>query len=379
MPRLLGQNSVFFIFPKSEIAESWEDARIRVPRISCVRIISCSVARESQWKEFEYSQPKPGVGVSHVIAAVSQRHSSRTNIICCWRTVWIGLYLIPDTVEIGTCCVVEFKVVAGVGHPEWSYWDVSLKHVGDGEGADGQISLDDVVCFDTVFHEEVVSTHSIANVVLYSQIVHSVDSYHSGEGVMNCISPRKRIWDISQHMEMDAVTTQDLRLSAMSKLRVSNVSGETAVDISRQHQMRTISACNRCLVSHHFNVSGQKSNLSPHIDGVSSIGLLCSVMLINEGGIHCDCCSWNWNDCSLLSLCVFKAWGGDNDAFSSHPINRVRKCKSGGSNTNCGGEGGPSAIARDSIHSKFAVHTSNAFVTKHGLLRTIVISSHHEC
>ena len=119
--------------------------------------------------------------------------------------------------------------------------------------------------FYAILNEEVVALDPVTNIVLYCQVVDSVNGGDPGEGVMNCVSPDERCGDITGHVEMDAVATHDLRLTAMLELSVSDLSFESIDRLTCEEEMGSILFVGRSGVSHHLDVSGQESNLSPHL------------------------------------------------------------------------------------------------------------------
>jgi hypothetical protein len=96
------------------------------------------------------------------------------------------------------------------------------------------------VGFDTILNKEVVAMDSIANVVLDSEIVHSVDGDDSGVRLMNCITASERIGNRPSHVEVNTISAWYLRLSALSKLSESNLSLKTVSSLASHHEMRSI-------------------------------------------------------------------------------------------------------------------------------------------
>jgi len=114
--------------------------------------------------------------------------------------------------------VVAVKVVGRVSYPEGSHRDISLEHIRDSERTDGKVVADDVMSLNAVLDEEVVPMDSVSYVLLNSQVVNSVDSDDSGEGLMYSVSPGEGSGNVASHMEVNAIPTQNLWLSALSEL-----------------------------------------------------------------------------------------------------------------------------------------------------------------
>lgn len=91
-----------------------------------------------------------------------------------------------------------------------------------------------------ILNEKVVALDSETDVVLYSQVVNSVDGDNSGKRVMHCYSSGEGSGDVSGHVEVGAISAEDLRLSAVHELGVGDMSFETVDALARQHQVRAI-------------------------------------------------------------------------------------------------------------------------------------------
>jgi hypothetical protein len=96
------------------------------------------------------------------------------------------------------------------------------------------------VGLDPIFDEEVVPLHSESHVVLNREIVNSVDSDDSSEGVVHCVAASKGGRDVPCHMEVDAVPAKNLGLSAMGKLSEAHVALEAIDCEAGEHEVRTI-------------------------------------------------------------------------------------------------------------------------------------------
>lgn len=72
----------------------------------------------------------------------------------------------PETVEVTTCSTVVHDFVERIGNPERSSSDIGLEHRPDLLGTNHEILFDNVVGFNTVFQEDIVSSAVVTNVVL---------------------------------------------------------------------------------------------------------------------------------------------------------------------------------------------------------------------
>ncbi len=91
---------------------------------------------------------------------------------------------------------------------------------------------------------------------------------------MHCVSSCEGVRNITIHVEVDAVTTNNLWLTTLSKLSIGYLPNKSILGTSGHHEVGTIAFFLGCLVSSDFDVSGEKTNLSSHLELVlSSIGL----------------------------------------------------------------------------------------------------------
>lgn len=142
--------------------------------------------------------------------------------------------------------------------------------------------------------------------------------------------------------------------------------------------MRSIVRWYWCLISHHFNVSCQQTDLGSHSDWVGTIILDVSIMLVFEFPIDGYCFSRDWVYCESLSfIVVVTCWSNDN-LFASLPIDSVSYCQLILIRIDCHLKFSPCWSSFLPIHRKLTVHATDSFVTEHWLLKTIVISIHDE-
>ena len=117
--------------------------------------------------EFEDSEAESFVRMGDVVVGLAERETCGADVCGGGGSVGILLDLVPETVEIGTCGSVVSHSVEGVGDPVGGNRDIGLQHVEGFKGGDHEIVLDHIVLLDTVFKENVVSSHRVPDVVLY--------------------------------------------------------------------------------------------------------------------------------------------------------------------------------------------------------------------
>ena len=130
--------------------------------------------------QLEDSQSEPTVRVSNVMVNLAERTSHGTHISSGRRSVRSGFDFVPEPVEIAAGCAVVPDSVAGVGDPEGSHRDVSLKHGPGLHRTHQQIVLYQVVGLDSVLHKHIMALDPVPDVVLNSQVVNSVQGNNSG-------------------------------------------------------------------------------------------------------------------------------------------------------------------------------------------------------
>ena len=65
-----------------------------------------------------------------------------------------------------------------------------------------------VICLYSILNEESVTHSIVRNVIFDSELVHTVSSYSSIVGVVNCVTNYIRLVNISNHMEMNWVASE---------------------------------------------------------------------------------------------------------------------------------------------------------------------------
>ena len=92
-----------------------------------------------------------------------------------------------------------------------------------------------VVSFDTVLNENVMAFGSETDVPSNIQEMNTMQSQYSCHRVMNRITNRIWFWNISSHVEMVTISSDDLWLTTFGKLSVSDFTDQTILSASCQH------------------------------------------------------------------------------------------------------------------------------------------------
>lgn len=134
-----------------------------------------------------------------------------------------------------------------------------------------------------------------------------------------------------------------------------------------------------CIVSSHLDVSRKEADFSSHLQLVlSSVGLYSSEVHILERSIDCNWAAADSSDNSSFGLIMIEAGWCDNDFLSHCPINWILDSKSGVSSCNSSTEHSPSVLSDFTVDGDEALKTSNALISEHWLLRSIVVTIQHK-
>ncbi len=201
------------------------------------------------------------------------------------------------------------------------------------------------------------------------------DSCH---GVVDCVSAGKGIRHVAVHVEVDAVATDDPRLAASREFCVADVPDEAVLGAACHHQMGAVAFGHRAVVAHHFDVPGQETDLSPHLNFVASVGLYSCEVQIFEGLIDGDGCAVDGDDVPAFCFVVVEAGRRHDYGLADSPVDCVLEFKRALSDPDRGAEHAPGELPYLAVEGDEALHAADALVAEHGLLRTVVVSRKNE-
>lgn len=92
---------------------------------------------------------------------------------------------VPKPVEISSCGVVPDNCVVGVGDPIAGDSYITLEHGERSDRTYHEVVLDYVVRLYPILNKNVVTFHPEAHVLLYCQVMGSVDGQHTSVGVVH--------------------------------------------------------------------------------------------------------------------------------------------------------------------------------------------------
>ena len=202
--------------------------------------------------------------------AFSQRISNGANIRSRRWAIRTRFDFIPESVEVSSSCMVMGEMICRVCNPERCHRYISLHHVPRFQRTNGQIILNNILSLYAIFNEEVVTLHDVSDVFSHTEEVYGMESDNSCERVMHSIAFNVGISDISIHVKVNTISSDNSRLSAVGKLSISNVGNHSFFTTAEHHQVRSVLAPNRSRISPHFDISGEKTHFSFHLKSLRS-------------------------------------------------------------------------------------------------------------
>lgn len=233
---------------------------------------------------------------------------------------------------------------------------------------------------NTVLHEKVVSLDSVAHILGHLQVAYAVDRDDSGEGVVHSITPGVGFGHVASHVEVNAISAHDSRLTAVGELGVGHLADESFVCAASHHEVRAVLACRGSGVTHHLDVSGQQSHLCSHFQSVATTVVLHHAdVLVVESLVDSDSVATYCCDGASLSLIVVEISRGHNNFLTYLPVHCVLNDETTVSWANGARDQSPCLHSRCSVHRQLAVHAADSLVSEHGLLFAIVTAVHDKC
>ena len=136
----------------------------------------------------------------------------------------MSLVVKPETVSVSSGSMVISHNIIGVCNPERSGGLVCVEETPRSLSLNSQIAVNIVVCFDCVFNEECVTHSIVSNILLYSQVLDTMDCYCSVVRVIDGVSHCIRVFNCSDDMEMTRISTKLESLTNISHFNISYLS-----------------------------------------------------------------------------------------------------------------------------------------------------------
>lgn len=314
--------------------------------------------------------------MSNVISWKPKLHSLRTDVRSRAGPIGMLFNFVPKSVEISSCSSVSYDSVERVGYPIASSCNIALKHRKRVNWTDHQVVLDNIPRLNTVLNKYIVTLNSVSDILFNQQIMGSMDGQDSRKRVMDWYSSYEALWYLSCHVEMSAVTSNNLWLSAICELGIAERCIKPVFNFTSHHQMWPMSFINRGRVSLHFYISCEQRYFCSHIEIFSSVSLNSWEMLKFEWFRNCQSFIVTWLACnySILTFVMIKSRGSNSDSLSNFPINSLSKMNCGLSRRDSGIKVSPSRDSGNSVHIEFTVSASDHLISDCWKLLIVVAS-----
>lgn len=157
-----------------------------------------------------------------------------------------------------------------------------------------------------------------------------MNGYRTIVSVMHRVVAYIRFRNSSDHMEMDGVTTQLERLSAVEEFSVLNAAHRGFIPGRVNHNVCSILVLRRSFrVSLEFQISRQKTHFSPHFNAFSARGIHSSIMLVNQRQVKShqrfSACVCDRSDGPLFSVSSTKVRRCNSNLFTNLPVYRLHE------------------------------------------------------
>ena len=118
--------------------------------------------------------------------------------------------------------MVPSNDVVWVGDPHGGRGLIGHKTRPGATGIENQVVLNEVLALNSIFNEDCVAHSVIANVVLDTEVVNTMNCHSSVERVMDSVVTHVRLVDGTNHMEMNGVRSKDESLADHAQLNGVN-------------------------------------------------------------------------------------------------------------------------------------------------------------
>lgn len=228
--------------------------------------------------------------------------------------------------------MITDEVVVRIGDPDAGWCLVSVEETPRSLCPHDQIVCDFVPLLHSIFDEDCVTFSIESKVVVQCKIFGAMDSEGSVEGIMDSISCGIRFLYLTDQVEMDWISSLFESLSDIVEFGVRQMGLERLISYRVHKDDGTILirfgvGC----ISLIFDVSGQKSNLSPHVN--LSISICLHSCKMTEFQLLVECEDWFvWvgsiysGNRSFVGISAVVACGGNGDLLSNLPIHLSADC-----------------------------------------------------
>ena len=151
--------------------------------------------------------------------------SELSKLVLFWANVGIvgrsnggDLGIIPVGITIRSSSMVVSDDVIGCSDPHGSWGLISVEQTPRTANIDDQVVFDQILGLDGILDEDGVTHSVVSNVVLDTEVVHTVDGDSSVESVMDGVIAHVRVVDSANHVEMNWIRAKNEGLTNIEKL-----------------------------------------------------------------------------------------------------------------------------------------------------------------
>mmetsp|Transcript_468 Transcript_468/g.710 ORF Transcript_468/g.710 Transcript_468/m.710 type:complete len:709 (+) Transcript_468:3585-5711(+) len=292
------------------------------------------------------------------------------------------LQIVPVRVAIGAASVVVADDVVGVGDPNGGRGLIGVEQRPGAAHVKDQVTLNQVLALDSIFDEDGVAHGVIGDVVLDTQVVDTVDGSRAVERVVDGVVAHVGLVHGTNHVEVNRVGAQDESLADHGQLNAINTANSGLIARRVADDNSTVLVVRGVLgVTLELDVTGEKTDLSAHLNRFRAEGLDASVMLGEEGTIELDDrVAINVSDLfdgALLGVTTRVGGGSDDDFLTDSPVEafpvlHVVKSNLSGTFISSHLQVSPSDRSADSVHIEGTEVDTDDLVAEDGDLRVVL-------
>jgi len=149
----------------------------------------------SRQKLVEYTKAVSTVGMCHVVSEFTKRIVLRADVRIERGASRVRLCIEPVTIVVGASSMITSENIIWVSNPETGRGLIGIQKAPRLLSPNGQVSFKIVLCFSSIFNEEIVTLNIESYVFNNSQVVHTMNSACSVVRLLNCITLDVRVVD----------------------------------------------------------------------------------------------------------------------------------------------------------------------------------------
>ena len=180
------------------------------------------------------------IRVSMVVSELTKLSVLRADVGVVRRSHGSQLGVIPVTIAIRTSSMVISELVIRMSNPEGGRSLISIDKGEGGLSLDDQVAIDQTLGLSSILDEDGMTHGVVSHIVLYLEIVYSMESNCTIVGLMNGIVASVGLVYSADHVEVDRIPTQTKCLACIPHLDILNMTGETLITFTMHKYLCTI-------------------------------------------------------------------------------------------------------------------------------------------